>query len=374
MKRLPKFFSLVLVVLLVASLVSACQTTATPTPAATAKPAATTAATTPAATAAATKPAATPAAATPGAAATKPATGSVPPLTKEYKMSFATGGTAGTYYPYGGAIAALWSKHIKGVTATVEATGGSVENLRRLGNKEAEIAFTQNDIADYAYNGTEQFKDKPIKNFRSLGALYPEVLQWVVTPSIKSINDLKGKRFVVGAAGSGTEVNTRQVFEANGLKFSDLGRSVNLSFAEASNAMKDRQVDGYAVTGGVPTSAITDTTTAVDIALLPIEGDVAKKVMDKYPFYVPAKVPANAYKGVTQDVNTIAVLSTIVVREDLDTDLVYWLTKTLVEQQAELAQAHAKGKELSKDSITKGLTVPLHPGAEKYYREVGILR
>jgi TRAP transporter TAXI family solute receptor len=207
-----------------------------------------------------------------------------------------------------------------------------------------------------------------------LGALYPEVLQWVVNPTIKSVADLKGKRFVVGAAGSGTEVNTRQVFDANGMKFTDLGRSVNLSFAEASNAMKDRQVDGYAVTGGVPTSAITDTTTAVDIAILPIDGDVAKKVTDKYKFYVTAKVPANAYKGVTADVNTIAVLSTIVVREDMDADLVYWLTKTLVEQQAELAQSHAKGKELSKDAITQGLTVPLHPGAEKYYREAGILR
>jgi TRAP transporter TAXI family solute receptor len=300
--------------------------------------------------------------------------GTPPALTKEYRLSFATGGTAGTYYPYGGAIAALWSKHVKGVTATVEATGGSVENLRRLANKEVEVAFTQNDIADYAYNGTEQFNGQPIKNFRSLGALYPEVLQWVVNPTIKSVADLKGKRFVVGAAGSGTEVNTRQVFDANGMKFTDLGRSVNLSFAEASNAMKDRQVDGYAVTGGVPTSAITDTTTAVDIAILPIDGDVAKKVTDKYKFYVTAKVPANAYKGVTADVNTIAVLSTIVVREDMDADLVYWLTKTLVEQQAELAQSHAKGKELSKDAITQGLTVPLHPGAEKYYREAGILR
>jgi TRAP transporter TAXI family solute receptor len=300
--------------------------------------------------------------------------GTPPALTKEYRLSFATGGTAGTYYPYGGAIAALWSKHVRGVTATVEATGGSVENLRRLANREVEVAFTQNDIADYAYNGTEQFNGQAIKNFRSLGALYPEVLQWVVTPDIKTLNDLRGKRFVVGAAGSGTEVNTRQVFEANGLAFSNLGASRNLSFAEAANAMKDRQVDGYAVTGAVPTSAITDTTTAVQIAILPLDGQVASNVTSKYKFYVPATVPANAYPGVTAPVNTIAVLSTVVVREDMDEALVYWLTKTLVEQQAELAQAHAKGRELSKDKITQGLTVPLHPGAERYYREAGILR
>ncbi|HEX2987290.1 MAG TPA: TAXI family TRAP transporter solute-binding subunit, partial [Chloroflexota bacterium] len=139
-------------------------------------------------------------------------------------------------------------------------------------------------------------------------------------------------------------------------------------------AMKDRQVDGFAVTGGVPTSAITDVTTAIDISLLPITGDDAKKVMDKYKFFVPVKVPATAYKGLAGETSTIAVQSMLVARDDLDPDLVYWLTKTLIEKQADLAQAHAKGKELSKESAVKGLTVPLHPGAEKYYKEIGVIK
>jgi len=288
-------------------------------------------------------------------------------------MSMATGGTAGTYYPYGGAIAGLWSKNLKGVTVTAETTGAAVENQRLLASKQVELALTQNDVADYAMNGTEMFKDK-ITNFKAVAALYPEVLQWVVTPSIKTIADLKGKKFVVGAAASGTEANTRQVLETLGMKYADLGKAAFLSYAEAATAMKDRQMDGFAVTGGVTTSAITDVTTSMDISLLPIAGDDAKKVMDKYKFFVPVKVAANSYKGVTADVQTIAVQSMLVAREDLDPDLVYWLTKTLIEKQADLAQSHAKGKELSKESAVKGLTVPLHPGAEKYYREIGVIK
>ena len=318
---------------------------------------------------------AAPAATTAPAAATKApaAAPAVAPLTKEYKMSLATGGTAGTYYPYGGAIASLWSKNLKGVTVTAETTGASVENQRLLGSKQVELALTQNDIADYANTGTEMFKDK-ITNVRAVAVLYPEVLQWVVTPEIKTLADLKGKGFVVGAAGSGTEANTRQVFEANGLTYKDLSKAPTVSFAEAANAFKDRQVDGFAVTGGVPTSAITDAATARDVGLLAIDGDTAKKVMDKYKFFVPVTVPANTYKGQTTAVNTVAVQSMLVVRDDIDKDLVYWLTKTLIEKQADLAQAHAKGKELTKEGAVKGLTIPLHPGAEQYYREVGIIK
>lgn len=351
---------------------AACGGGAAPAPtAAPAKPAAAEPTKAPAAPAATTAPAAPAAAATTASAAAPAA--SVPALTKEYKMSMATGGTAGTYYPYGGAIAGLWSKNLKGVTVTAETTGAAVENQRLLASKQVELALTQNDVADYAMNGTEMFKDK-ITNFKAVAALYPEVLQWVVTPSIKTIADLKGKKFVVGAAASGTEANTRQVLETLGMKYADLGKAAFLSYAEAATAMKDRQMDGFAVTGGVTTSAITDVTTSMDISLLPIAGDDAKKVMDKYKFFVPVKVAANSYKGVTADVQTIAVQSMLVAREDLDPDLVYWLTKTLIEKQADLAQSHAKGKELSKESAVKGLTVPLHPGAEKYYREIGVIK
>lgn len=290
-------------------------------------------------------------------------------------MSMATGGTAGTYYPYGGAIASLWSKNIKGVTVTVETTGASVENMRLLASKQVELAITQNDIVDYAWNATEMFKDKDkIQNVRAVAALYPELVQWTVVPSIKSLADLKGKKFVVGPAASGSEANTRQIMEANGLSYKDLGKALFLSIAESAAAFKDRQVDGWATTGGVPNPGITDVATLQEINLVPISGEVAQKVLEKYKFFVPAKIPANAYKGVAAEVPTIAVQATLVAREDLDADLIYWLTKTLVEKQPELAQGHAKGKELSKESATKGFSIPWHPGAERYYKEIGVIK
>lgn len=316
---------------------------------------------------------AAPAAGAPTTAAAPAAAASVPALTKEYKMSMATGGTAGTYYPYGGTIAALWGKNLKGVTVTAEATGASVENVRLLGNKQVELALIQNDIADYSYNGTEMFKDK-VSNFKAVAMLYPEVVQWAVVPGIKTLADVKGKKIVVGPAASGSEANTRQILESNGITYKDLGKALLLSNAEAAAAMKDRQVDGMFVTSGVPISAITDVTTGVEIGILPLDGDAAKKVMDKYKFFVPVKIPANSYKGQTADVASLAVQSCLVVRDDMDTDLVYWMTKTLIEKQPELAQGHAKGKELSKESAVKGVTIPWHPGSEKYYKEIGVLK
>ncbi len=369
-----------LALLAAALLTTACSSAAPAPTQAPAKPAAepTKAPAAPAAPAAApTKaPAAAPTTAPAAAPTTAPAAApasSVPALTKEYKLSMATGGTAGTYYPFGGVMGGLWGKYLKGVTVTSEATGASVENVRLLGNKQVELALIQNDIADYSYNGTEMFKDK-VTNFKAVAMLYPELVQWAVVPGIKTLADLKGKRVVVGPAASGSEANTRQIVEANGMTYKDFSKALFLSNAEAAAAMKDRQVDAFFVTSGVPLAAYTDVTTAMDISFLPIEGDVAKKVMDKYKFFVTTKIPGGSYKGVANDVNTVAVQSCLVARDDVDPDLIYWLTKTLIEKQPELAQAHAKGKDLSKESAVKGVTIPWHPGAEKYYKEIGVIK
>ncbi len=348
----------------VAVAAAACGGGAAPAPTqAPAKPAA-------APTAAPAKPAAEPTKAS-GAAAT-----GAPALTKEYKISVVTGGTAGTYYPFGGALAGIWSKNLKGVTVNVETSGASVENMRLLGSKQVELAITQNDIAEYAYTGTEMFQEKKekITNFRAVAAFYPELIQWMVVPGIKTPQDLKGKRFVVGPPASGSEANTRQIFDALGMSYKDLGKAAYLSIAESAAAFKDRQIDGFSTTGGVPNPGMTDVTTTMEAGFVGMDADVVKKVTDRYKFYVPAKIPAGAYKGLAADVPTVAVQSMLVAREDLDPDLVYWLTRTLVEKQPDLAQAHAKGKEFSKEGAVKGLTVPLHPGAEKYYKEIGVLK
>ncbi len=342
----------------------------------TAAPAAPTKAPAAAPTTAPAAPAATtaPAAAAPTKAAA-PAAAAPAPWTKEVKMSMSTGGTSGTYYPYGGAIAGVWSKNIKGVTVTAETTGASVENMRLLASKQAELAMTQNDIADYAFNATEMFKEK-ITNFKALAMLYPEYCEFVVPASsdIKSIADLKGKRVSVGPAGSGTEANTRQILSAAGIEYKDLAKAATLSNAEAGDSFKNKQIDAMQITGGVPFPTFQDIATTQELRVLSVEGDLLQKLQAKYKALVPVTVPANTYKGQTAAVNTVAVQSMLVVRDDIDKDLVYWLTRTLIEKQPDLAQAHSKGKELSKESAVKGLTIPLHPGADQYFKEIGVIK
>jgi uncharacterized protein len=387
MKRNPLTRPYLLVALLALSLVVAACGQAAPPAQPTAAPKAAAPTTAPAAaptaapkaaaptTAPAAAPTAAPKAAAPTAApaATKPAAAG-PALTKEYRMSMATGGTAGTYYPFGGAIASLWSNNIPGVTVNVETSGASVENMRLLESGQIELAIVQNDIADYAYNATEMFQGKnKIEGARAIASLYPELVQWTVTPDIQTAQDLRGKRFVVGPAASGSEANTRQIFDALGMSYQDLGSVLYLSIAESAAAFKDRQVSGWATTGGVPNPGITDVATLREINIISFDDAARKSILDKYGFFVEATVPAGAYQGVTNPVNTVAVQASLVTTSDLNDDVVYWLTKTLIEKQPELAQAHAKGRDFSKDSAVQGQSIPFHPGAERYYKEIGAM-
>jgi uncharacterized protein len=289
-------------------------------------------------------------------------------------MSMATGGTAGTYYPFGGAIASLWSNNIPGVDVNVETSGASVENMRLLESGQIELAIVQNDIADYAYNATEMFQGKNrIEGVRAIASLYPELVQWTVTPDIQSAEDLRGKRFVVGPAASGSEANTRQIFEALGMTYQELGSALYLSIAESAAAFKDRQVSGWATTGGVPNPGITDVATLREINIISFDDEARRRILEKYQFFVEATIPAGAYQHITSPVNTVAVQASLITTADMDDDVAYWLAKTLIEKQPELAQAHAKGRELSAESAVQGQSVPFHPGAERYYREIGVM-
>lgn len=283
-----------------------------------------------------------------------------------------TGGTAGTYYPYGGAIANVWSRSEIGVDVTVESSGASVENIRLLNDKKADLALVQNDIADYALNGTEMFQDKV--QVAGIAILYPELIQVVARTDagINSLQDLRGKRVGVGAPGSGNEANARQILESIGLSYRDLGQAAHQSYAEMAGAMKDRRLDAMFVTAGAPNSAIQDIASSQSIKLLPITGNEAQGIKSKYKFFADASIPAGTYQGQDGAVQTIAVQATLVARPDLEENVVYWLTRTLFEKQQELAQAHAKGRELQRGQALAGMSIPLHPGAAHYYNEVGV--
>ncbi|MBK6981693.1 MAG: TAXI family TRAP transporter solute-binding subunit [Betaproteobacteria bacterium] len=295
---------------------------------------------------------------------------------KKVRISIGTGGTAGVYYPLGGGLAAVLSKHLPSVEATAEVTGGSVANLQLIGGGKSELGFTMADIAWDAYNGLSKFKDNKV-GVRALVVFYPNRMQVVTVEGkgIEKVTDLKGKRVASGSPGSGTEVMTMRMLEAFGL---DPDKDVireRLSLSEGVNALKDGKVDAVTWVGGVPTPGLTDlaATPGKTIRLLD-HGDAADGMRKKYgPLYVKNKILANAYPGQTKDSSNVDVWNLIVVPEAADENLVYQITKTMFEKKDELVRVHKDAAFLSLDNqLTGGSPIPFHPGALKYFKERGL--
>ncbi|MFZ5753931.1 MAG: TAXI family TRAP transporter solute-binding subunit [Bacillota bacterium] len=288
-------------------------------------------------------------------------------------ITIATGGSSGPYFALGGAVAKLFNEKIPGANASVQSTGASAVNATLLGEKKAELAFAMNDVVSYAYTGTEVFKDKgAVKNLRGLAALYPNYVQVVTLAKtgIKSIYDLKGKRVGVGAPGSGTEVNARQILEAHGITYKDI-KPDYLSYAEAIEQMKNGAVDAAFLTSGLPNSNILDLCTTQDVKIVPIDPKAVEKLAEKYPFYTSVLIPGGTYDD-KEDVPTAAVTTILVVREDMKEDLVYNMTKVIFENLDVLVSTHSAAKDIKLEKIKKGMPIPFHPGAEKYFKEKGI--
>jgi hypothetical protein len=285
-------------------------------------------------------------------------------------VNIGTGGTAGTYYPLGGAMADIISKAASYINATAVSTGASVANVNKLVEGEFQLAFCQNDVTYYAFNGIEMFKDNAKPSLRGVGTLYGETIQIVTVTSskVKSLADLRGKRIAVGAAGSGTEVNCRQILEALGLTYADVSPQY-LSFAEAANGLRDGNVDVAVVTAGVPTAAIRDVASQKDVVILPVSTALANKLIAKYPFYTKFIIPLDTYPKQAGDVQTLAVKAMLLVDASADEKLVYDLTKAIYTGTDRLALAHAQGKNIKKASAQEGMPIPLHPGAEKFFKE-----
>ncbi|AEM22879.1 TRAP transporter solute receptor, TAXI family [Brachyspira intermedia PWS/A] len=285
---------------------------------------------------------------------------------------FATGGTSGTYYSFGGSIASIWNANIEGMNVTAQSTGASAENLRLLNRHEADLAFVQNDVMDYAYNGTDIFDGEVLTNFSAVLTLYPEIVQIAATKEsgIKSIADMKGKRISVGDAGSGVEFNAKQILEAYGLSFNDINKS-NLSFKESSDGLQNGTLDACFIVAGIPNAALQELSLSKDIVLVSLDKTQLDEILNKYKYYTEVKIPANTYNNVTTDTTAIAVKATIAVNNNIPEDVVYNLIKTLFDKKADLATAHAKGEELNIEEAYKGISIPFHPGALKYYEELG---
>jgi hypothetical protein len=303
------------------------------------------------------------------------------PVTAQQRvfLSIATGGTAGVYFPLGAALAELWNSKVPSVQATAQTSGASVANIRLLQKSDVHVAFIQNDITFYAFHGTEMFMDRiankaqPVDNLRGMAMLYPETIQVVTLRSknINSVADLKGKRIAVGAPGSGTEVNARQILRAFELGYYNT-RPDFLNFAEAADQLKDGVVDAAFITAGHPTAAVQDIASSRDLKILTVPKDVIDRLRDQYPYYTPVVIPANTYRGQTEPVATAAVMAMLVTRHDVDADLVYTLTKALWENTDKLRAAHARGRDITTATARAGMPITMHAGALRYYREFGI--
>ncbi|NSW92636.1 MAG: TAXI family TRAP transporter solute-binding subunit [Firmicutes bacterium] len=285
-------------------------------------------------------------------------------------INIASGGTAGTYFPLAGGMADIWNKNIPGVNATAQSTGASVANINLLRDDKADVILVQNDVAFYSATGTELFDGDKYADLRGLCILYPETIQIVTLEGkgIDTVGDLKGKRVAVGAAGSGTEANARQILATAGIKYDDI-KVQYLSFAEAASNLKDGNIDAAFLTAGHPTAAVQDIGAQHPVKLVTIEDDMADKLIAEYPFYTKLVIPAGTYTGIDKDIKTVAVQAMLAVSADMDEELAYNLLKTMYENQDRLVAAHAKGAVIKPETGLDGMGIELHPGAAKYFKK-----
>ena len=285
-------------------------------------------------------------------------------------LNIGTGGTAGTYYPIGGAMAEILNKEIPGMSASAQSTGASVANVNMLGDGTIDLATVQNDIAYYAAHGTEMFVDKKVDGLKGVASLYPETCQFVTLKSsgIKSLSELKGKRIAVGAVGSGVEANVRQILAAYGISYDDIDAQY-LSFAEGASALKDGNVDVAVLTAGYPTASVQDIAAQNPVRLLPVEDKIADDLIAQYPFYTKTVIPGGTYAGFDEAVPSVAVMAMLVAGPTVNEELGYKVTKAIFSHLDRLQAAHAVGKQITRDSVKAGMSLPMNEGAEKYFNE-----
>lgn len=299
-------------------------------------------------------------------------------------LVFSTGGTTGVYYIFGGEIATLWMNNAADVDVTVQSSGGSKDNILALYQGDAEIAWTQNDVMSYAYNGDEFFAGTVADNFSAIASVYPEVVQLVVAKDsgIKSVKDLAGHNVSVGPVGSGHYFNALQILEINGMTIGDI-KPQYLSNSEVIESFQNKQIDAFFLTAAYPHATVVDVAMKREIEVIGFSQEEIEALQAAYSFYVADTIPANTYEGVGEEKYVPAISAVLVARDDTPEDVVYELTKALFEHTDELTNAKKtyisaenaiRGIPVKADDAKAGITIgSFHPGALKYYREIGII-
>ena len=287
------------------------------------------------------------------------------------KMTIGTGGTSGTYYAYGGVLGQYIKNHAK-IDVVVVSTDGSKANIQSIDAGDYQLGTVQSDVLAYAWEGTRSFESEgKIDSFRVVAGLYAEAVQLItMDPEIKSVADLAGKKVSIGAPGSGVYFNAVDVLTAAGLTEADIQPQYQ-SFADSTDALKNGQIDAAFIVAGPPTPAITELCTTNDAYLVPIDGEIAEKLMADCPFYTVHAIPAGTYPGQDEDVNTVTVKATLIVDAKASEEDVYNLTKAIFDNASAIAAENGKGAELSIENATTGMAAPFHAGAAKYFAEKG---
>jgi len=285
-----------------------------------------------------------------------------------------TGGTSGVYYPLGVALTQIYGKALPDAKSSVQATKASAENLNLLQAGRGEIAFTLGDSLNEAWKGNEAGFKTPLKKLRGVAAIYPNYIQIVAAADsgIRTLADLKGKRIAVGAPKSGTELNARDIFKGAGMSYKDFAKVEYLPFGESVELMKNRQLDATLISAGLGVAAVRDLATAVPIVIVPIPPEVVTKIGEAA--YQAGAIPADTYKGQTAAIPTVAVQNFLVTHDGVPADTVYAMTKSMFDNLDQMSAAHAAAKAIDKTKAAAGMPAPLHPGAEKYYREAGLVK
>lgn len=288
-------------------------------------------------------------------------------------MTMGTGSPTGTYYAYGG-ILSRYMKEVAGISVTAVSTGGSKDNIQGIDIGDYQLGTVQSDVMHYAWQGTRSFEEEgKITSFRTIAGLYAEAVQLVTTNAdIKSVADLKGKKVSIGAPGSGVYFNAIDILGAAGLTEKDINPQYQ-NFDQSADALKDGKIDAAFIVAGAPTPAITELCmTNSKTRIVPIDGDIAEKLMKDNTFYSVYKIPAGTYENQDAEIASVTVKATLIVSADATENDVYNLTKSIFDNIEAITKEHAKGAELSLENATEGLTVPFHAGAAKYFKEKGI--
>jgi TRAP transporter TAXI family solute receptor len=286
-----------------------------------------------------------------------------------------TGGTSGVYYPLGVTLSQIYGEVIADSKVQVQATKASAENLNLLQAGRGEIGFSLGDSVSDAWKGNADAGfAKPLDKLRAIASVYPNYIQIVALAdaNVKSLADLKGKRISVGAPRSGTDLNARAILRAAGLSYNGFAKVEYLPFGESVELMKNRQIDVTLQSAGLGVAALRDLSAAVKVNFVPIPAEVVAKVGD--PAYQAAKVPADTYEGQTADIDTVAINNLLVTHEKVSDDVAYQMTKGIFDNLERLGTSHSAARQIKLEKAAEGLPIPLHPGAEKFYREKGLIK